>query len=72
MLGLFTVALAALVSFLRSAHVGLTHRTGVLALKPLHDALFMESMKTGHNYEFIADFIVALTDRAHLVFLAEI
>ena len=72
MLGLFTVALAALVSFLRSTNAGFTHRTGVFALKPLHDALFMESMKTGHDYELIADFIVALADRAYLVFLAEI
>jgi len=69
---LFTVALTVLVFLLRATHISLANRTGVLALKPLHDALFMESMKTRNNNKLITNFIVALADCAHLVFLAEI
>jgi hypothetical protein len=61
-----------LVPFFRATNVGLADRAGVLALKPLPDAFFVEPMKTWHDYKLITDFIVALADRAHLIFFAEI
>ena len=46
--------------------------TRILPLKPLGNAVLVESMQTWKDNELIVDFIMALTDCTEFVLLAEI
>lgn len=47
-------------------------RARVLPLEPLADALVVEAVQAGQNYESLLDFVLTLTDGTLLVLLAEV
>jgi hypothetical protein len=53
-------------------HLGLANRTGVFFFEPLAHAVPVKAVETRHDDELFTNFVVALTDGAHLVLLAEI